>query len=858
MRRFWAASGLILGKYVQWVMMVVAAITLALVAFGASQLEFATSQDSYLNSDEQIAIDNERYQELFGGQAMVTLWTARGDRNVVDFFTEENIAELERAERRLRASDRFKGIITPLTALAWTERLITPRDPATGRLRLDANGDPVYTTPADVLSSAASTMLLDATARANAAGDTASAQARTASSLETLRRLGEASAGGTSLENRDWVEFLLVDNEGLIRKSLRPFFPTPPGVEPKLENVKSTQMLVRLQGNQSIDDEGDDARFVEAVMDGTEWEGFDRVTTGAPILLDDLNNYLRGGMATLGAIAVLIMLVVLWFVFRVRWRLLSLGVVLLGVLWAFSILGLIGIPLAIVTISGLPILIGIGVDFAIQVHNRVEEEVVLDKELHPMSETLVHLGPPLVTATIGGAVAFLALQLSEVPMIRDFGVLLAIGIVCSLVLAIVVVTGVLGMREYRSPTKKLAPMSTIERVVPRLGSLSPRSAVPFAILAVVVLVAGVLLEDRFTIQTDPEKWVNQDTQVVRDLDTLRSRTGSSSELGYFVIANRGDVFTDEVGEFVTGFARDSLDEHPRGLLSASSLPTTIAFLLDVPGAAPLPPTGKDLAAGFELAPDDIKVATVADGGRAANLVFRTGPGSLAERRDIVDDLERDLRPALAEHPDLRVTASGLAVVGIGLLENLEANRAALTYVALGLVAVWLLIRFRSPGKTALAMVPVLLAVGFSSLVVALVGIELSPLTTVSGPLVAAAVTEFAVLILARYLEEREAGREPRDASHHAAARTGRAFVASALTTIGGFAVLIFSALPLLRDFGIIVTLNVGVALVVALVVLPPMLVYADERRLMKVEVGDGAAPARYRADLVPQDSPDPG
>ena len=134
-------------------------------------------------------------------------------------------------------------------------------------------------------------------------------------------------------------------------------------------------------------------------------------------------------MATLGAIAVLIMIVVLWVVFRVRWRLLSLLVVLLGVVWAFSILGLIGIPLAIVTISGLPILIGIGVDFAIQVHNRVEEEVVLDKEAHPMAETLVHLAPPLITATIAGVVAFLALQISEVPMIRDFGVLLAIGIV---------------------------------------------------------------------------------------------------------------------------------------------------------------------------------------------------------------------------------------------------------------------------------------------------------------------------------------------------------------------------------------------------------------------------------------------
>jgi uncharacterized membrane protein YdfJ with MMPL/SSD domain len=43
------------------------------------------------------------------------------------------------------------------------------------------------------------------------------------------------------------------------------------------------------------------------------------------------------------------------------------------------------------------------------------------------------------------------------------------------------------------------------------------------------------------------------------------------------------------------------------------------------------------------------------------------------------------------------------------------------------------------------------------------------------------------------------------------------------------AVLSFSSLPLLRDFGRIVAMNVAVALLSALVVLPPMLVWADRR-----------------------------
>ena len=59
------------------------------------------------------------------------------------------------------------------------------------------------------------------------------------------------------------------------------------------------------------------------------------------------------------------------------------------------------------------------------------------------------------------------------------------------------------------------------------------------------------------------------------------------------------------------------------------------------------------------------------------------------------------------------------------------------------------------GLTLLSLVPVGLAIGASSVIIAVLGVDLSPLTTVSGPLVIATCTEFSVLILARYLEERQ-------------------------------------------------------------------------------------------------------
>ena len=169
------------------------------------------------------------------------------------------------------------------------------------------------------------------------------------------------------------------------------------------------------------------------------------------------------------------------------------------------------------------------------------------------------------------------------------------------------------------------------------------------------------------------------------------------------------------------------------------------------------------------------------------------------------------------------------VVGVGLLENLKANRVLLTYLAIGFVFAFLLVRLRSVVRALLSLVPVLIAVGLASLVAYTFSLKLSPMTAVGGPLVVAICTEFTSLILLRFLEERRRGLDPKEAAEVAAARTGRAFIVSALTGIAGVAVIATSSLPLLRDFGIVVAMNVSVALLSALVILPPLLVWADGR-----------------------------
>jgi hydrophobe/amphiphile efflux-3 (HAE3) family protein len=797
MRKLLASMAVNLGKRAALVGVVVAIVT-AVLGFGATKLEFATGQDSYLNSDDEVYVDNVAYQDLFGGQAMLTLFTMDEGRTVADLFTPANVDLLQSIEEELSSTEGALSVVTPLTAMQFTQQIVTTA--------------PDGTVTPDPTQSVAGLALLGAREREEPGSE--AAQLRLDDALETATRLAEVPAEERTFDNPAWIQFLLFDNRGDIRKALRPFFP----------DERHAQLVTRLEGNADIETEGAAAEAIQGALDGQSFENATVITTGAPVLLKGINDYLKGGFLTLGAIALGLMIVILLLTFRVRWRLLSIGVILVGVIWAFGLAGYLGIPLSVVTISGLPVLLGIGIDFAIQYHSRVEEEVQLDRSPHPIQETATQLVPALLVATVAAAIAFLALQLAEVPMIRHFGVLLALGIVVVLVADVVLPTAILGAREHRSPTTpRDFTHDALSRLVVRLGSL-PRAAVPVLIgLSVVVFVGGALSEGSLELQTDPEEWVEQDSDVIRDLDALRAEVGSSSELGIFVQSD--DIFSDETVGFVHKFATSELEQYPEDLLTASSIVTTMSFLIEVPGTTPLAPTGADVANAYAVAPDAIKRSTVNEDSGALNLIFRTGASSLDRRADVVNDIRDHVDPP----GDIEATPSGLAVVGVGLLENLEANRTILTYVALGAVFVFLVLRLRSPIRALLCMIPVLMGVGATSIVAAVADFKLSPLTALGGPLVIAACTEFTSLILLRHMEERERGLAPAEAAHVAESRTGRAFVASALAIIAGVGVLVASPLPLLRDFGLITSVNVAVALVSALVVLPPIMVWADER-----------------------------
>jgi uncharacterized protein len=143
----------------------------------------------------------------------------------------------------------------------------------------------------------------------------------------------------------------------------------------------------------------------------------------------------------------------------------------------------------------------------------------------------------------------------------------------------------------------------------------------------------------------------------------------------------------------------------------------------------------------------------------------------------------------------------------------------------------LLAIFRRLDRALVPLVPIVLATGWSALIVYLIGIPLNPLSAALGALVIAVSTEFSVLLSERFRQERAAGHDLAAALSRTYRYTGRAVMASGITAIAGFAVLMFSSITMLKDFGFITLIDLTVSLTGVMLILPAVLAVAERGQL---------------------------
>jgi hydrophobe/amphiphile efflux-3 (HAE3) family protein len=532
----------------------------------------------------------------------------------------------------------------------------------------------------------------------------------------------------------------------------------------------------------------------------------------------------------------------------------------------------------VASIAVLPILIGLAVDYAVQFQSRVQEARRADagSSAEEIARATGLGAPAIATAALATATGFLVLLLSPVPMVQGFGLLLVAGIAIALGCALTVAPAALALAD--RPGGRLraslrgagdllaASLQGARAIVARDGGATPfgrhsgearwrakglrrgRAVLTFmtthpgAVLAVagVLALGGWAADTQTAVQSDVTKLVPSSMPALRGLHTLEKVTGVSGEIDVTVRAR--DVTRVPVVTWMTNYEQGLLAHfgylESKGCASATLCPALSLpdlFASSTQASAGRAPSQASINSLLAAVPPYFKQAVITPDGRQATLAFGIRLMPLSKQQRVIDYMRSQLHPPAGVNARL----AGLPVLAAEANASLSSSARRLLTLVAGLLAVGLVLLavFRRPERAVVPLVPIALATGWSALIVFATRIPLNPMSATLGTLVIAISTEFSVLLSERFRQERAAGRELLEALERTYRSTGVAVLASGITAIAGFGVLVLSSVTMLRDFGFVTLVDLTVSLAGVLLVLPAVLALAERGQVMMHVLG---------------------
>ena len=544
---------------------------------------------------------------------------------------------------------------------------------------------------------------------------------------------------------------------------------------------------------------------------------------------------------------------------------LILGVAALGmaIVWTFGFLGIAGIAFSQLLVAVPPLLLAIGIDFGIHAINRYREERAEGKEVNTsmrIATDQLLVAFFIVTGTT--VLGFASNGVSDLPPIRDFGFIAAIGIVFTFFIFGIFLPAAKVYLDDRSgslgiPRFGEQPLgsegSALARVLP-VGVVIARKA-PYVFLAAIVLLT---VGSSYYATGVGTSFSQEDFLPPEDVpDFLEALPEPFAPNEYTITATTNfleDNFASAQDDTITIYARGSLTDDsalesiqranqnpPDSFVSDGRRAETESIITVIDDYAAQSPEFRRLVERNDVdddgVPDDdlkqIYDALLASPYRAQALNYITEDYTATQVVYTVkssasqDEITRDARD-MAERYRLEATATGSTVVFQQISDTILASAIQSLVVALVATALFLLlIYYVLEGRASLGLVnlaPIIVSVALLAGSMRLFGIPFNSLTATILAIALGLGIDYSVHVVHRFTDEYERTNDVFAALDRTVIGTGGALTGSMLTTASGIGVLVLAIFPVLGQFGVLIALTVVYSYVTAIVVTPSVVV----------------------------------
>ena len=581
----------------------------------------------------------------------------------------------------------------------------------------------------------------------------------------------------------------------------------------------------------------------------------DVTVTGAPVFENAAFGLMLPEMVQLFAVAFAIIFSVVFLVMRGRlyrtWKVfLPVGTALVALVYMLGMMGVVGFNFNAIMLGVLPIALGLGIDFSLQLHTRYIEEREKGREpVDAAGAAARTTGNTLLLAMATTSIGLGALLVSAVPPTRQLGATAAFGVIAATALSLTLLVALLvefdgdeyetvnapadsdaAVADGGAPPSpggdaddRPAPEPSADSVLGDdepaferfIGSLSGGIAAAPLFVVVLMLAAigggAAVYHDVETTQEMLDYWPSIEQRD--DLEELED-TAQSPNVIYLVVEGT-DAYSP------TTFRR------------ASAFETAIEDHDDV-NAAMSPVTAVEMANDGEIPESRARLVETVDRQAASDLMPIGDRADTPDRfviqlfvadiegqevRHLIDDTEAVADKHLATE---RTAVTGKPVVNRNVIENVTSGRDPMTVLSFGMATLFLALALRSLRESVLLVVSVAIsAVMLISMAMYALGIPWNPLTVATGSIALGAGITYGIHVHERFKEELYVNNAaPAAAMREAMVRKSRPVIGSGATTLFGFGALGISDFPVLANFGIAVALAMTFALATAFVFLP--------------------------------------
>ena len=575
------------------------------------------------------------------------------------------------------------------------------------------------------------------------------------------------------------------------------------------------------------------------------------VTGDYSIMLDNMETISKDN-AVLMPLAAAFIVVVLLLVFRkVTDVIFPFATIAVALIWIMGAMGYLGIPFTSILVALAPLLLGITIDYAIHILFRYNEERRSGESVETATrQCLRHTGTAVFLSAGTTVFGFLSFGISELPPMRDFGLLAVLGIICSFVLVVTLLPALVVLRDRRSQhvmnKRSAGTMEALsERMMRSLVSISLHRRTAVFAIAAIITAGSLAVMPQVETTINWEDMNPSDTESFVILEQIADVFGSSSGGGNLLVVVEGDLLTPSVLQEVVALEADlrgiaGTNAEGAPFISSPFAVQSYADMIVQANNGKIPTSSQQIETILQLALSSPETYQLF----ASSIVmdptspYYQGLGLIsiqaaAMSEQDIDVVVTQVRNIVSEHEggaaSYRVTG-GFAIVS-DIFGGISSTQLRTTLLALILCFIVVTLLLRSPFYGALSLLPVALTISWEFLILWALGWSFDLFTVMISALIVGLGIDFAVHIIHRFDEEVSQGKDTEEAIGAVVVNVGKALSSTTVTTAGAFAIIGLSIMPIMARFGILTAVTIVFSFLIALFVLPPILAWNHARTI---------------------------